>query len=381
MSPPAIIRGMHPRTVFRSLLLPLHTAPLLLVGIFSLLLLLGVNTLPLGVAIVLIIGSWFFKYAFLLLDHAAEGRPGAPVLSVEAANPLGEMRPLAYALAAVVFYFGTGAIGDLIGPAVRTAIRLLGLVALPAIIATHTVTGSFARALQPQAIGAMIVRLGWGYVLVVAVAAGAGLLGRAIVLEGDDLAFLIRIALLMLLWLAMFSVLGGVLHARRHEVGFEPEYSPERRQRRDDEDRDRERDSLIDQVFAEFRAGRQQTAWQTIEQHATRSPAPLTEYAWILERVATWPNPRLANRVAQALLPLLLAAQRNGEALRVVRARLQVDPEFRPLASEHLLKLAELARDGGDRPTARTLLHDFDHRFPDDPARDRAHRLAEQLAR
>lgn len=78
---------------------------------------------------------------------------------------------------------------------------------------------------------------------------------------------------------------------------------------------------------------------------------------------------------------MLLAAQRNGDALKVVRARLQADPEFRPLASEHLLKLAELARDGGDRPTARTLLHDFDRRFRDDPARDRAHGLAEQLAR
>ena len=118
----------------------------------------------------------------------------------------------------------------------------------------------------------MIARFGWGYVLVVAVAVGAGLLGRAIVLEGDELAFLLRIALLMLLWLAMFSVLGGVLHARRHAVGFEPEYSPERRQRRDDRDRDRERDLLVDQVFAEFRAGRQQTAWQTIEQHASPEP-------------------------------------------------------------------------------------------------------------
>ena len=376
-----MIHGMFPVTLLRSLLLPFHTAPLLLVGIFSLLLLLGVNTPPLGMAILLIIGSWFFKYAFLLLDHAAEGRPGAPVLSVEAANPLGEMRPLAYALAAVVFYFGTGAIGDLVGPTVLTVIRLVGLVALPAIIATHTITGSFARALHPLAIAVMIARLGWGYVLVVAVAAGAGLLGRAIVLEGDELAFLLRIALLMLLWLAMFSVLGGALHARRHAVGFDPEYSPERRQRRDDRDRDRERDLLVDQVFAESRAGRQQTAWQTIEQHASRSPSPMVEYAWIHDRVATWPNPKLANRVAQELLPLLLAAQRNGDALKVVRARLQADPEFRPLASGHLLKLAELARDGGDRPAARTLLHDFDRCFPDDPARDRAHRLAAQLAR
>jgi hypothetical protein len=67
----------------RSLFLPFHTAPLLIVAIFSLLLLVGVNTLPLGFVMLLIIGSWFFKYAFMLLDHAAEGRPGAPVLTPE----------------------------------------------------------------------------------------------------------------------------------------------------------------------------------------------------------------------------------------------------------------------------------------------------------
>jgi hypothetical protein len=368
-------------TPLRSLLLPFHTAPLLLVAIFSLLLLLGINTLPLGGIIVLIIGSWFFKYAFMLLDHAAEGRPGAPVLTLEAANPLGEMRPLAYALAAVLFYFGTGAIGDLVGPMTLTTIRLVGLVALPAIVATHTITGSFAAALNPFAIAAMTRRLGSGYVLIVGVAIGAGLLGRAIVLDGGHLAFVLRIALLMLLWLAMFSVLGGVLHTRRHEVGYEPEYSQERADLRDERDRDRERARFIDQVFAEFRAGRQQTAWQTIEQHASWSPTPMVEYTWIHDRVATWPNPKLANRVAQELLPLVLTAGRHGDALKLVKSRLQADAEFRPLASADLIKLAELARDGGERPVARALIHDFEHRFTDDPARDRVRRLAEQLAR
>jgi hypothetical protein len=303
------------------------------------------------------------------------------VLSVEAANPLGEMRPLAYALAAAVFYLGTEAIGDLVGPTVLAAIRLLGLAALPAIIATHTVTGSLASALQPQAMVAMIVRLGWGYVVILGVAVGAGLLGSALVLEGDDLAFLLRIAMLMLLWLAMFAVLGTALHERRHEVGFEPEHSPEQRQRRDDRDRDRERDRIIDRLFAEYRAGRLESAWQTIEQHASQGPTPMAEYEWILERVAAWPNTRLANRIAQSLLPLLLNAQRNGEALKVVRARLQADPDFRLLAAEHLLRLAELARDGGDRPTARALLEDFDRRFPGDPARARAQRLGQELTR
>jgi hypothetical protein len=176
-------------------------------------------------------------------------------------------------------------------------------------------------------------------------------------------------------------VLGGVPLARREAVGFEPEHSPERRQRRDERERDRERDRFIDQVFAEFRAGRQQTAWQTIEQRATRSPSPLAEYLWIYDRIATWPNSKLANHVAHELLPLLLTARRHGDALKLVKSRLQADAEFRPRAGEHLLKLAELARDGGERPLARALLHDFDRRFPDDPAHARAAQLAEQLAR
>lgn len=372
---------MNLRSVLRPLLLPFRAAPLLLVGIFSILLLFGLETLPLGLPVVLIVGSWFFKYAFVLLDHAAEGRPGAPVLSIEDANPLGEMRPLAYALAAGVFYAATGAIEDVVGVDVVDGIRLLGLAALPACVAVQVVTGSFASALDPRAVAAMVVRLGWGYVVVVGVAINAVLLGRAIVFEGGDLAEFVRIALLMLLWLAMFAVLGGVLHARRHAIGFEPEHSPERAEHRRERERDRERDRFVDQVYAEFRAGRQQSAWQTVERHAASTQTPIDEYSWILERVAAWPNPRLANRVAQSLLPLLLAARRNGEALRVVRGRLQADPTFRPLLGAELVRLAELARDGGDRPLARALLADFDARYPDDAAHDHARRVERTVSR
>jgi hypothetical protein len=365
----------------RSLLLPLHTAPLLLVALFSLLVLLGVNTFPLGIVMLLIIGSWFFKYAFVLLDHAAEGRPGAPVLTPEAANPLGEMRPLAYALAVGTFYLGSGALAEFVGPELVSGLRLLALAALPAIIATHTITGSFATALNPLAIAAMTRRLGSGYVLIAGVAFGAGWLGRAIVLDADHLSLLLRIALLMLLWLAMFSVLGGVLHARRAELGYEPEYSPERTERRDQRDRDRERDRFIDQVFAEFRAGGRGNPFASVQQRAIQSPSPVAEYAWIHDRVATWPDPALANRVAQELLPLLLSARRHGEALKLVKTRLQADAGFRPLASSELIKLVELARDGGERRLARSLLHDFERRFPDDPLRGIARQLAEELAR
>jgi len=360
---------------------PLQMAPLMLVAIFSLLLLFGLNLQLPGLPVVLIVGSWFFKYAFMLLDHLAEGRPAAPVLSPEVANPLGEVRPLAYGIAIAMFYVASSALGAYLGPDVVSGLRLLALSVLPAIVAIQTVTGSFRQALNPRAIVAMIRRLGVGYLLLLCVAIGSWAIGRAIVLDDAHLSLLLRLALLMLLWLSMFSLLGGVIHEQRLELGFEPEGSPERRQQRADAERDRERDRFMDRIFGEYRSGALRNAWESIRQRATQSPSPLAEYAWMYERVAAWPNPRLAERLAQEMLPLLLVARRTGEALRIAKGRLQADAAFRPLSREQLLTLVELARDGGDRPLAQALLQDFDSRFPNDAARERAARLQRQLAR
>jgi hypothetical protein len=365
----------------RYLALPLHAASLLLVALFSVLLRLALHAGLLGLPALLIIGSWFFKYAFVLIDHAAQGRPGAPVLSVEDANPLGETRPLLYGMGLGVFYMATAALGEFTSPGLVTALRLLGLLALPAILAVHTITGSFTEALNPATVVGVARRLGSAYLVVLCVALACGWAGRAIVLDGGQLAVLLRIALLMLLWLALFAVLGGAIHVRRVELGFEPEHSPEKRVRRNERDRDRERDHFLDRVFAEFRAGARGNPFATIQQRANQSLNPLAEYLWIHDRVATWPNPKLSSRIAQELLPLLLGSNRNSEALRVARSQLQADEHFRPLASDSLLRLVELARDAGDRPLARALLSDFARHYPDDPLAKRAQRLAAELPR
>jgi hypothetical protein len=364
-----------------ALALPFRTAPLLLIGIFSVLLVIALRAGLLGIPMLAIIGSWFLKYAFLLLDHAAQGRPDAPVLTPEAANPLGEMRPLAYAGLIAGYYLGTGTLVASLGTELVSALRLLGLAALPAIIATHTITGSWGEALNPRTIVGTTRRLGPGYVIVLCVAVVCWWLGRIIVLDAGHLALVLRIALLMLLWLTLFCALGGVIYARRLELGFEPEHSPERDRRRNDAALDRDRARFLDLIYTEYRSGDLRNAWSSVEQRAIASADPVTEYAWIYERIANWPRPRLANRVAHELLPQLLATRRSGEALRIVKQRLQADPDFRPLASRELIALAELARDAGDRPLARALLQDFEGRFPDDPARDAAKRLSAQLAR
>jgi len=183
----------------------------------------------------------------------------------------------------------------------------------------------------------------------------------------------------MLLWLVLFSTLGGVIHERRFEIGFEPERSPETTQRKQVAALQRERDRFVDQVFAEYRAGSSVNAWASIQQRVGQGTGALAEYEWLYPRVAAWANPTLANRVGQELLTLLLASQRNGDAVKLVKDRLQADARFRPVTGEQTLRVAQLARDAGDGPLARALIADFEQRFADHPVRGSVALLAEQL--
>jgi hypothetical protein len=367
------------KALLQGLALPFTVAPLLLVLIFAVLLRLALFAGLLGLPLLYIIGSWFLKYAFVLLEHAAHGRSGAPVLSAEDANPFGETRPFLFGLLIAAFIGISKIAGDLLGPAWAGILHAAGMVVLPAVIAIQAITGSYAEALHPARIIAVIHRLGPGYLALMLVATACGALAQWLLVDATQLAVLLRMALLMQLWLVLFAVLGSVIHARRHELGFDVEHSPETTQRRASVELERERSRFIDQVFAEYRAGSTQNAWETILRRAGSGPGASAEYAWIHERVAGWPGQALANRVAQAQLPLLLAQQQNGAALQLAQARLRADPQFRPATGEQTLRLAQLARDGGDWPLARRLLADFEQRFPQHPVRGSVALLLEQL--
>jgi hypothetical protein len=365
--------------LLRYLTLPLTVAPLLLVAIFAVLLQLALHAGLLGLPLFYIVGSWFLKYAFVLLEHTAQGRPGAPVFSMDDANPFGEMRPFQFGLLIATFHGAGRGLGSVLGAGWATAAYVLGMAVLPAVIAIEAVTGSFRAALQPRGIVAMIRRLGPGNLVVMAIAAACGWLAQWIVVDATQLALLLRIVLLMLLWLVLFSTLGGVIHERRFEIGFEPERSAETTQRKQVVALQRERDRFVDQVFAEYRAGSSVNAWASIQQRAGEGPGALAEYEWLYPRVAAWANPTLANRVAQELLTRLLVNQRNGDAVKLVKERLQADARFRPATGEQTLRVAQLARDGGDWPLARALIADFEQRFADHPVRGSVALLAEQL--
>jgi hypothetical protein len=367
-------------TLARYLALPLKMAPLFLIVVFSVLLALASRAGFFGLPLTLILMSWFFKYAFVLLDHTTDGVEEPPVLSVEMINPVSEQRSLVLLIIVVGIFFASNAASYWFGRVFGALLGIAIVLILPAIIGVQGATGSLLQSLSLHRCVRLIARLGRDYALIVACA--AVLLTLAVLsARTPAIPLLVQLAFGMYAWLAVFAVIGGVLFERRLDIGLDAAYSPERRDAKEARQSNHERDRLIDRIYAEWRGGAHISACKTISDLLGQSPAPADELEWMYAKTAAWPDPRLPNQLAQAWLPYLLDAQRNGRVLEVLKERLAADPGFRPTSSTELLRCVRLARDGGERKTARSLLHGFAERFPDDSLRPVAQELSSQLER
>lgn len=368
--------------ILRYLVLPLRGGCAALIVVFTLLLLVAIKARWLGIPLALILLSWFFKYAFVLLDHTADGAAQPPVLSMEMVNPANEQRPLGLLLLVIAGHGASSSVALWAGETAMWVVRGLGLSMLPALIAVQATTGSVLASLNPLAWLDLVRRLGWYYLWILLCIVAFVALARAVLTQWlGVLPLLACIALVLYGWLAMFAMLGGVLFEQRAALDFQARYAPERVQLRHDAAVDRERARFLDGVFAEWRGGAVHNAWRTIERHLQASADVAAELDWLYERASQWPDQRLASRLAMEMVPRLLAARRFGRLLQLTQARIKADARFRPLSSRQLIELVELARDAGDRPTARALLEDFDRHYPNDPVRGTIERLQQQLQR
>ena len=370
---------MQPNTkIIPHLLRPARGGAAGVVIVFALLLSIAAQAGLFGLPLTLILTSWFFKYAYILFDHTVRGFDEPPALDIQMLNPLDEQRPLAQVvilgliLAAVYFAW------RIMGPVPASGIAVAAALFLPASVAILGLEHNILKAAYPVAWVRMVVGLGPMYALVLAIIGGYSLL---IALLGRWEPWLpVQIALYMFCTLSIFSVLGGALYERRHELGLETWASPERTEelRRKQDLRDSEKQ--VTEAYGQMRAGSHIQAWQLLQTWLTaRSNAP-DDYRWLCTRVTTWDDPRYLTRLTEDYVDRLLTLKRNGEALDVVACRLGQDPTFRPKSAAATLQIARMAAGGGGTPrVARTLLADFPARFAGDPSVAAADALARHL--
>jgi len=366
----------------RYLLFPLRSASLILIAIFSFLLMLASGAGLIGIPLGCIASLWFAKYAFVLMDSAMEGAKEPPVLSAEMVNPVDEQRPIVLVLMVAAVYSLASAASYWLGSAAALVFSLAAVATIPAILAVQGATGSVWQSFNPVTVLALIARLRTGYLALLACIVTLAALGRFVMTtDAADVPAMLRVAVVMYLWLAAHSLIGGLLFTRRWDIGLDAALAPEQIEARKNRELERERDRQVDRIYAEWRGGVKANAWKTVLKMIAESGEPLEELRWLHRRTSGWPEPGLANRLARELLPRLLAARHFSEALAVVQSRIQADANFRPATSSELLVLVRLARDAGDRPTARMLLSDFARYYPEDKEQRTADILAQQLER
>jgi hypothetical protein len=367
----------HPK-IIRHLLRPTRGGAAGVLIVFAVLLSIGARAGLVGIPLAFIITSWFFKYAYILFDHTVQGFDEPPTLDIQMLNPLDEQRPLAQVAILGLIYVAVNFAQSSMGSAVAIVIAVVVALLLPASVAILGLERNILKAAYPVAWVRMIWRLGPMYALVLAIIAGYSLL---IALLGRwELWLPLQIAIYMFCILSVFSVLGGALYERRHELGLETWVSPERTEELQRKQQLRQSEKEVTEAYGQMRAGSHTHAWQLLQTWLTaRGNAP-DDYRWLCGRVASWGDPRYLTRLTEDYVDRLLALKRNGEALDVVSARLTDDPSFRPKSAVATLQIARIAAGGGGTPrVARALLADFPARFAGDPCVAAATALARHL--
>jgi hypothetical protein len=361
---------------------PANLASIVFIVFASILMTAGIATLPYGLPLVLIMLTWFLKYGLVTVEHIAWQTEGEPVLSVEMIHPLEQKKSFILLVVIGELCLAGYAATYWFGPIAGWIIGLLAIALLPAVVAIQTGTDSALRGMDPRLWYRVIRWMKLDYVQLLTCIFLYWILAILLVLSpfGSPLPLIVKIGLLMFGWLSVLSLLGGSVLERRLA---DPDDTPLERAQLEvsPEEIERERARKIDSIYGEWRSGAQKNAWQTLMRTVEASDDQVNELRWLLDRIAAWPEPRLASRVAQELVPRLLAISRFGEAITITRQRLAEDPEYRPVTANETLRMVRVARDGGDRPTARALLRDFQRFFPNDPLQPAAEDLARQLQR
>src|ERR1700688_3009889 len=231
--------------------------------VFAVLLSLAAQAGLMGLPLALILTSWFFKYAYILFDHTVRGFDEPPTLDIQMLNPLDEQRPLAQVAILGLIYLAVNFAGNTMGPAPALVIAVVAALFLPASVAILGLEQNIFKAAYPVAWVRMVWRLGPMYAVVLAIIAGYALL---ITLLGRWALWLpVQIALFLFCILSIFSILGGALYERRHELGLETWVSPERTEELKRKHDLRQSEQEVTEAYGQMRVGSHTQAWQLLQ--------------------------------------------------------------------------------------------------------------------
>jgi pentatricopeptide repeat protein len=334
----------------RILKVPFHPTILIMVGVFTALIVVLEYGGLYGLIASLLIQIWILKYCYVLVEHLADGAPEPPVMDTDMLSPF-ETRPwvqlaLVCLMSSIAWALSGGA-GAVVGALV--------FLWFPASVAILGLGENAFQALNPVKLLRVARGFGVTYLLLLA-AQIAGLL-LLIVLTKVSLWHPLVIAIALLYEITYFALVGGFVHVRRRELGFEPRRSPERAAARAEAERDKVRNRMVDDVFQLVRIGKhvEATAPLAAWMRDLDGDSASRDAAFVVERLFAWDRPAALNPVGSTLIRHLLRFGRPDAALKLFERLRERAPRFTMDSAADLRTLADYAQTIGRDDLAASM--------------------------
>lgn len=347
---PPVISRRDIMDYWRVLLVPFHQTSLILVAIFALLLTFCGSAGFYGLFAQLFMFIWVIKYCYVLLEHIADGACEPPVMSTDMLSPL-EIRPwVQFAIVGAGILLCRSVGGT---PALLLATILILL--LPASIGALGIGEPVWQAVNPLTLFRLVRGMGWLYLAILA--AVPVYFALLYVLDRFGAWSIFRYAALLLCQLSFFSLIGGCIFQRRHQIGFEPSRSPEKTAAREEAERVRLRAHMVDDVFQQVRLGKHVEATRPLAQWlgALDGETAARDAQYVAGQALGWQAPAGLNTLASTMIRHLMRAGRPDAALAIFERLRERAPSLTLDSPDDLRGLADYAHSIGREKLAVSI--------------------------
>lgn len=315
-----------------------------------------------GVGFVVSLAIWVgvYKYGFEVLRASANGRLDPPVGSMNVDEELGwsalRLQAGFVALNVVAYMF--------LGPVGGVAASVLLAFGFPGAVMSLAIDENVWHALNPATWLSVMARLGWPYFVAVLLCFVINAsMSNAQQLLLPFMPFLVAIVVFYFLAhyavITTFHLMGYLIYQYHQELGYTVEAPVKLKSAAADPDQD-----LLDQCAGLVRDGKPEAATELLrDQLRSRggSEGVHTQYRKLL-RLANDRNELL--RHGREYLSVLLAQDKDKQALALAGECFELDPAFAPAQPDEITRLAHKAAQLGQPQLAVRLLSGFHKRFP-----------------
>jgi hypothetical protein len=370
----------------RFFLYPFYTRPLaLMLGLSVIAALLPKTGL---LSVVGAVGIWgmTFKYAYAILKNTMGGDLTAPPLN--ATNLYKDFGPVAKQVGIyAAFYFVVGFVFVEIGRGVGIPFLMLATLFLPAMIMLLVCTESLLAALNPVMFVSLVVKIGWGYLLMYffysTLAGAPALLGRQVLIHLSPMPQIFLFTLLKIYYTFIsYHLMGYVIlqyhEALGHQVDFE-DFKTQDAAKAGGADAVESPEALLHKrINQQIKDGDHENALRTIERETGGKGIsdPLLSERYFTLLKMTGAEGLLAH--GRNHLELLVRSQKKNAALGVYRDCRSADPTFAPSAGS-LFKLGGWLDEAGQSKEAVAAFSTLTKTYPQDPLVPKSYFRAAQV--